>query len=66
MVGRCFSYDVIPVNVTSDTADLNVHVAAGSPAAAADIVVTIAAGVVVYQNAATAALRTGSVPAGRP
>jgi hypothetical protein len=64
MVGRVFSDGTIQLSIAADTADYNVHTAAGSPASKADVVVTIASGVQVYQNAGNAALRTGTFASG--
>ena len=56
--------DVIALTISADAADYNVHTAAGSPASAVDVSLTINPGIVVYQNAGSAALRTGTFAAG--
>ena len=50
--------------ISVDTADVDVFTLAGSPATAVDVSLTINAGVTVYQSGGSAALRTGSFPAG--
>jgi hypothetical protein len=61
---ECGPRPTIQLNISVDTADYNMFVAAGSPVAATNCVLTIAAGINVFQSAGVAGLRTGAWPAG--
>lgn len=61
---ECGPRPTIQLNIAVDTADYNMFTAAGSPGAAANCVLTIEAGINVFQSAGIAALRTGVWPAG--